>query len=258
MAWYERFGYEQNPFELDPFKSEYALINHIHVVEDLLYLIKSGSIVVLEGQAGSGKTMFLRHITKVLGGKKKVAYVDGHRLKKDLDIEQVLNTQDRSFVTRIFSDKPQDMIILLDNVESLSASNCEKIKYYFDQNYIKSVVFTTTNVDLLKVSQSLKNRILDQVLKIPHMNQFEALRIIRERFSDHFFLSDDVIIRLFKLSDENIKLTLQHCSEVCQFVVKEGRGEVLPKYIALALSGKVSRKIPAHSEEDSDLAAGNA
>ncbi len=242
MPWYERFSYESNPFELDPFKSDFTLINHIKLMDDLLYLVASGNILVLEGDDGSGKTMFLKQIIERLGGKKKICYVDGRRVKKELDIEQLLNNAQKSLLNSVINKKPKELILLLDNVDTLSARNCEKIKYYFDQNYIKSVVFTSTNYSALDISDSLRNRILNNVIVMPPMNSFEALRIVRERFSDHFFLSDEVILRLFKLSKENIKLTLQNCDAICQFVVKEGRGEVLPKYLPLIVKKKLLKQ----------------
>lgn len=225
---------------MDPFKSDYTLINHVKLMDDLLYLVRSGNIIVIEGSDGCGKTMFLKQIVERMGGKKKICYVDGRRLKHELDIEETLNNAGTGKL-KLLGDKPKDLILLLDNVDSLSARNCEKIKYYFDQHYIKSVVFTTADYSSLRISQSLRNRILQNVIVLPPVNAFEALRIIRERFSDHFFLADDVILRIFKLSNENIKLALANCHDICQFVVKEGRGEVQPKYLPLIVKKRLSR-----------------
>lgn len=246
MPWYERFSYESNPFELDPFKSDFTLVNHIKLMDDLLYLVRSGNIMVLEGADGSGKTMFLKQIIEKLGGKKKICYVDGRRIKEAFDIEEVLNNAGNSILSSIVNKKPTNLILLLDNVDELSIRNCEKIKYYFDQEYIKSVVFTSSDYSSLKISDSLRNRILSNVITMPPMNSFEALRIVRERFSDHFFLSDEVILKIFKLSKDNIKLTLKNCESICQFVVKEGRGEVLPKYLPLIVKKKFAKSNKTH------------
>ena len=211
-------------------------------MDDLLYLVRSSNIVVIEGGDGCGKTMFLKQIVEKLGGKKKICYIDGRRLKHELDIEQTLDNAGTSKVKSLFSGKPKNLILLLDNVDSLSEKNSEKIKYYFDQHYIKSVVFTTSDYSSLRISESLRNRILQNVLVLPPINAFEALRIIRERFSDHFFLADDIVLRIFKLSHENIKSTLQNCHDICQFVVKEGRGEVQPKYLPLIVKKNASKQ----------------
>ncbi len=44
MKWFERFGLENNPFEVDPFISEYTLVNYSKLIDDILYYTASGSI----------------------------------------------------------------------------------------------------------------------------------------------------------------------------------------------------------------------
>ncbi len=243
MIWYKRFGYKSNPFERDPFKIDYTLINSVHILEDLLYLVKVGSLAVIQSPEGGGKTTTLRQIVDAFKGQGRVVYIDALKVGKSLDIEDVLNRKNSPLLSFVSSKKPKNMILLLDNVEYLSSTNCEKIKYYFDQNYIQSVVFATSNYESFQISQSLKDRIMNQVFTLPAINKYDALRIIRNRFSDAFFLGDDAIYRIFKLSGENIKFTIRNCENVCRFVVQEGRGEVLLKYIRLVLGKQKSQKI---------------
>lgn len=228
MVWYERFGYERNPFELSPFKSEYTLINHIHLMNDLQHLLKSGRMFVLFGSSGSGKTMFLKQIVEKYPTSK---YIDASKVKKETNIENLIKGKSKLF--GLIKSKPKKGLLLIDNAENLSERNLERIKYYFDQDHLQSVVFATVDPQLIKMSQSVRDRIMDQIITIPPMNQFEAVRIVRERFNDHFFLSDEVILKIFKLANNNMKQTLLYCNEVCSFVVKEGRGEVLPKYLSI-------------------------
>lgn len=244
--WYERFGMEQNPFEVDPFKSSYTFVNHKELVEQITYLVKSGSISVLQGEAGSGKTMFLKQITEYFMGEGKVAYVDA-KIIKDLDIETIIMKRNSSLLKNIFSAKPKDMILLLDNVEYLSMRNCEKIKYYFDQGHVKSVILTTNDYKNLDITDSLRDRILNQIYAIPPLNKYDALRIVRDRFSDTYFLADETIIELFYLADKNIKQTITYCEKLCKYVVKNGKGEALPKYIPLAI-----KELKTHNFHTSD------
>jgi archaellum biogenesis ATPase FlaH len=232
--WYERFGLDKNPFELDPFASSYTFVNHKTLIESVLYLVKSGSICVLEGEEGSGKTMFLKQITDFFKGEGKVAYIDA-KVVKDMDIEEIILKRKKNSLLGIFAKKPKDMILLLDNVEYLSNKNCEKIKYYFDQGHIKSVILATNDYKHLDISQSLRNRILHQIYAIPPLNKYDALRIIRDRFSDTLFLADQTIIELFHKSQKNIKKTLIYSEKLCKYTVKIGKGEALIKYIPLAI-----------------------
>lgn len=236
--WFHKFGYEQNPFELDPFQTSYTYVNHRNVLETLLYLVQSGSMFVIQGDNGTGKTMLLRQIIDNFRGKNKIVYLDGSVIGDDVDIESVINKRNASF---LFASKPKEMILLLDNVDKLSKRNCEKIKYYFDQNYLLSVVFTTLKYSKTKIDESIKDRIMSQVIDVPVINKYDALRIVRNRFSDHFFLGDDAIMKIFLKSKKNIKKTLLNCEKVCAHVSNEGRGEVLQKYINQVLPAPSSR-----------------
>ena len=235
QKWYSRFGLTQNPFELDPLKSSYTFVNHKTLLEDILYLVKSGNIFALQGDVGIGKTIFLKKIIDVFEGEGKVVYVDCVKVKARIDIEELIYKKKKTLLRTIFSKKPQDMIVLLDNVEHLSIKNCEKIKYYFDQGHIRSVLLSTHNYKKLDITNSLRDRVSDQLITIPQLNQFDALRIVRDRFTDHYFLADETILELFKHAKKNIKLTLQYCEKLCAYAAKKGRGEALPKYIPTAL-----------------------
>jgi len=228
---------------IDPLESDYTLVNYSQLVEDLLYYTASGSIVMLEGEEGSGKTMMLRQIINRFKGHGKVVYVDGSEIRGRLDVEKVLNKKGAGFIGTVMKKKPKGMILLLDNVTDISERNFEKIKYYFDQDYIKSVILTVADSSKLILPPSITDRIAKRHIEIPKMNNFDSLRIIRERFSDHFFLPDNVILGLFKVSNGNIKTLLENCDKVCKFVVKQGRGEVLPKYISLALGLKRVKRV---------------
>jgi hypothetical protein len=249
MAWYHRFDYKANPFERDPFKTNYTFINHVNFLQDLLYLVKSGSIFAIQAPEGGGKTMMLRQIVENFKGKTKIAYVDARKIGEELDIEEIIDKKGSPIIGTLFKRKPKQMILLLDNVESLSSKNCEKIKYYFDQNYLHSVVFATQNYDEFQISRSLRDRIMNQVFELPNINKFDALRIVRNRFQDAFFLGDEAIFKIYQQSNSNIKFTLRNCEKVCRFVVNEGRGEVLVKYINMILKKKtpITRR---HSEQN--------
>jgi predicted AAA+ superfamily ATPase len=247
--WYERFSLDENPFELDPFKCSYTFVNHKNLIETILYLVKSGNICVLEGEEGSGKTMFLKQITDFFKGEGKVAYIDANIIK-DVDIEEVILKRNKKSLLNIFASKPKDMILLLDNVEHLSNKNCEKIKYYFDQGHIKSVILATSDYKRLDISDSLRNRILHQIYAIPQLNKYDALRIVRDRFPDTLFLADQTVIELFNRSQKNIKRTITYCEKLCRYTVKLGKGEALLKYIPLAIK---ELKSVTYATQDTEL-----
>ena len=165
-------------------------------------------MLLIEGKAGTGKTALLKYAIDNFKGKGKVVYVDGNKLNKRLNVSDLL--------------KKKGMILLLDNVQYLSKKNNERIKYYYDEDYIKSAVFTTTDYGLVSFSDAIKERIGNNIIKLKDLSQSDALEIAKERLGDKDILPDDVLKQLYKDSG-NIKEFLSNCDALCSYVVKKGK-----------------------------------
>ena len=164
--WFESLGYSYNPFILNPldFEDE-LLIGMEEEAKELLYRVKAGSMVFIEGKEGSGKTVLLKHVIDNFKGEGKVVYLDANKVNKTEDIEKILFKK----------GKKKGMILLLDNVSSLSKHNSEKIKYLFDEDFIKSVVFTGESFGSAVLSESIKQRIGSRIIKVPEMEEDDAV-----------------------------------------------------------------------------------
>ncbi|MEM3374432.1 MAG: AAA family ATPase [Candidatus Woesearchaeota archaeon] len=224
--WYEKLGFRENPFTTNPKKNHDKLVRMDEIIDEMFYRIESGSMLVIEGPQGSCKTTLMMIAAKKFGGNKNVAYVDCKILDKNLNITHVL--QDKyGFLGRILNKKPKEMILLLDNVQELSKKNTERIKYYFDQNNIKSIIFTTEKYSKAKFSESLRDRIGKRVLKIPELDEFDAIEIVKKRIGENSDLfNEELIKKLFKLSNNSPKLFLENCEKVAEAAVKKGRKRV--------------------------------
>ena len=62
MVWYERYGWDSNPFEIKPKPDLISGFEDIR--EELLEFIKSGDCCILTGPTGSGKTTLLKWLEK--------------------------------------------------------------------------------------------------------------------------------------------------------------------------------------------------
>ena len=182
-------------------------------------------MLVIEAPPGNGKTTLLMIAAKKFGGRKKVVYVDAKTIEKGLNITHVL--QERyGLLGRLFNKKPKNMILLLDNVDALSKKNTERIKYYFDQNYIKSIIFTTNSYAKAKFSDSLRDRIGKRVVKISRIRQDDAIEIILMRIEDSELFNEKLIKKIFKTSKNSIKLLLENCTDVSKSAAKKNRSRV--------------------------------
>ena len=121
------------------------------------------------------------------------------------------------------------MILLLDNVNNLSKKNNERIKYYYDQNYLRSVVFTCIRYSRTRFSDSLKDRIGSRIIKLNPLSEGDAIELIRNRIGNSKLLTDELIIEIFRRSQKNPKKLLENCRILAQEIAKKNRNRI--KYI---------------------------
>lgn len=204
--WYTKIG-----FDTDPFMKESGFEGHDSLVDEVFYAIHAGNMVFITGESGSGKTKILHEIIKRFGGKKKIIYVNCRHMEKAVNVEKLLQ-KSSGFMGKFFGKKPNRMILLLDEVESLSHKNAERIKYYYDQNYLQSVIFTGKAFPVEGLNHSIMQRI-SKVLKIDPLSDYEAVRIVRDRIGDKY-LTDRVIKTIYIKSGRNTGKLLQNCRTV--------------------------------------------
>ncbi len=208
MEWFEKIGFGENPFKLEPLKTDYELIGREKEAKEILYRIASGSMLLIEGKTGTGKTALLKYAIDNFKGEGKVIYINAARLNKRLNVSRLL--------------KKKGMILLMDNVQYLSKKNNERIKYYYDEDNIKSVVFTTTGYSLVNFSNAIKDRIGRNIIKLKKLSKANTLKIVKERLGDREILSQGALKQLYKDSG-NIKEFLMNCGLLCRLLVKEGK-----------------------------------
>mgnify|MGYP001561460340 CR=1 FL=1 len=222
MEWYEKLGFDENPFSTDSRLNHDKLVNMDGAIEEIFYRINSGSMLAVEGKEGNGKTTLLMIAAEKFGGKKNVVYLDCKILDKKLNITKVL--QERyGFFGRLLDKKPKNMVVLMDNVDRLSEKNTERLKYYFDQNYIKSIIFATSSYKRAKFSDSLRDRIGRRLVILPKLTDEDAVDIIRNRIGESELFNDSLIKKIFNISKNSVKELLKNCEAVAMSAAKKKR-----------------------------------
>ena len=184
----------------------------------------------IEGKFGNGKSTILKHLINKLRGERKVIYFACNRIDKDLDIEKLLIGK-YGFWGRLFKVHPKDMLVLLDEAQDLTPENTQRIKYFFDQGNIKSVVFTGVSYERCNLHESIKDRIGKDVLKLRELSDDEAILLIRNRIGETNLMSDEIVKKLWKLSNKNPRRLLQYSDMVCRKVVETDEKEVTDKIV---------------------------
>ncbi len=192
QTWFKQLGYEQNPFLINPFKETTPLIGQEQQLEDAIYYTKSGSILFIQANQGCGKTKFLRTLIDSFRG--KIIYVDASKETKVINIEELL-TKKNGLSGKLFGSKPKGMVLLLDNVDELSMVNLERLKYYFDQGFLHSVVFTGQDFKAVGFPKSLQQRIGKRIISLDGLTEDQAVALAYARLDEDPHDSDVIISR---------------------------------------------------------------
>lgn len=204
IEWYEELDFSTNPLETDAFKSDLELTKLEEETKELIYRISAGSIVLIVGKEGYGKTILLRKAIENFKGRGKVIYIDGKKLQKNLDIEKLLLKKYSVINSLIFRRKPKNMILLLDNLEELSKKNSRLIKHYYDEDYIKSVVFATSDPRVINLDYGMLSRIENRIIKLKPITEHAAIKLIENRIGQKL-ITTDALKEIYALSGKSVK-----------------------------------------------------
>ena len=235
--WYEEYDFYENPLSTDPEESSSTMVGCEDALNELYYRIDSGSMAFIEGAEGSGKTSVLYRLIERYKGKKKVIYFDCSTLDKKLNIERLMKSRFGA-VGNLFNIIPKDMIVLLDNVSDLGKKNAERIKYYFDQNYIKAIVFTGTSYAQTSLPKSIKERIGRRVVRLEPLSEEQAVDVVRQRLKEVELIPDAIVIKAFKASGRNIKEMLVLLNDACELAAQGQEQTVSDKHLKSVLGDK--------------------
>ncbi len=223
--WFRKYGFFNSPFSIKPGQFDNKIFGQDKLLESLFYQLPAGTMNFIEGPLGTGKTSVLHHLITKYRGQKRVIFFSCNRIDQDLNIEELLRGR-YGFWGRLFGMMPKDMIVLLDEVQDLTPVNTERIKYFFDQGNIKSVVFTATNYREVNLHQSIKERIGTNLFKVRELSEEEAVDLVRNRVGELELISDELIKKVFILSDCNPRRMLQNLDRLCKEAAEKHEKEI--------------------------------
>ena len=228
---YEEPDYYEDIFSPRPNPS-LPLIGYDEILDNLIYWVNSGNLIFIEGKEGTGKTSLLYKVIKKFKGQRKVVYLDCQKVKKNINIEKLL-IQKYGVMGKFFKILPNEMIVLLDNINFLSHKNAERIKYFFDQNNIKSVIFT--GEDSANIPESIKHRIGKRWIRIPRLNKNTATEILFSRIEEIDLMDSATTNKLYTISDYNPKKFLSNCIRVFEYAEKLDKQKIFINDIRLII-----------------------
>lgn len=244
VKWYKEFGYRRNPLDNDPLNTREDPIGYDDELDRLLYLIEAEGIALVEGPRGSGKTLLLGQVIQKFGGSGKIIYVDGDKINRRISISELL-IGNQGIIGKLLKKKPRGMILLLDNSKALPRKTYELLQYYFDQGYLKSIIFTTDDQKKLEFPGSLFDRIGSRVIKTKPLAMEDAVELVLERLNQDL-ISKDQLEKIFVMSDKDMTRFLANVEKVLQHMAEEDLEDVDMKTITKVIN------VETEDEDDED------
>lgn len=247
--WWRKLGFYTNPFTIKPAPFDNKVFGQDKILEDLYYKIPAGTMSFIEGKLGTGKTTILKNLISRFRGRGKVIYFSCNRIDNELNIEDLLKGK-YGFWGKLFGMMPKEMIVLLDEAQQLSAVNTERIKYFFDQGNIKSVILTGTDYGNTNLHESVKERIgHDGLFKINELTDEQAVAFVRNRIGNTSLVNDDIIKRLWHLSGRNPRRMLQRLDRTFRYAVENMESEIKEDHLKKIFDDiRVKAETPVHAE----------
>jgi len=150
---------------------------------------------------------------------------------------------------------PNGMIVLMDDAGELDKKNCERIKYFYDQNYIKSIIFTGESYNKANFTESLKDRV-KKVIKLNDLKEYESLDILNSRLNGKQLIPDDVAKEIFERTDGNPKKFLNACEELCKTIAETKEEKVTLEHVNKLLPLDKKRSVEKSTEKSEKKNAG--
>lgn len=213
----KKTGFNPNTFSDDATKTLDKLISREQEVNDLLYWVESGSVILIEGPKKSGKTRLAFEVIEKFKGKGKVIYVDLETYNKEIDIGHLI-IGNQSFFRKLMNKMPKEMILIVDNSHSLDNDFYRRLQFFFDQNYLKSVILIKKSNTQLYLPESVKSRIGDRIIELNPLSKEESLKIINNRIKNLF--TKEHLSKVWEKSPNFVDF-LKNCEKLTTYYSKE-------------------------------------
>ena len=234
-VWYKELGFYNNPFSIKPAAYHPDLFGYEETVQDILHKVQEGTVLLITGAYGTGKTSILKRIIREFGGKKQLVYYSCNRSEYDLDVQRLLKKR-YGFLGNLLGLKAKNMVLLLDEAQELNKYDCEELLDHFQNGDFKSIVLVSKDYTGLDLEKGLKDVLGENTVHLAELGEDNAVKLIRKRIGNLALLSDETIRKVYERSGKNPRQMLKTCEELCKYALENGEEKVTEEHLRRVLS----------------------
>lgn len=235
--WYKKLGFHNNPFSIKP-----AAFRDDLVAYDMSYIYKkitNGEILFVEGEYGTGKTTILKNIIRKFRGENRIIYYSFNT--GDFNIKLLLEGAN-SFLRKMAGLRVKNIIMLLDEVQTLKTSEAKQLLNYYRDGTIQSIVFVSHDYDRVNFPAEVETFLNGNILRTVDLSMNEAIDLLKTRIGGLGILSDNMTTKLFKLAGKNPRRMFAYCEDVVRYAVEIGDDQVTDFHINEVLEDVVKEQ----------------
>ncbi len=235
--WYKKLGFYSNPFSIKP-----AAFHDKLVAYDMSYIYKKindGEILFIEGEYGTGKTTILKNIIRRFRGKNRIIYYSFNT--GDFNLKSLLEGAN-SFLRKMAGLRVKNIVMLLDEVQSLKTQEARQLLNYYRDGTIQSIVFVSHDYDNVKFPVEIETFLNGNILRTVDLSLNEALDLVKSRIGDLDILPKNMAAKLFKLAGKNPRRFFEYCEDTIKYAVEIGDDQVTDFHVNEALKDVVKEQ----------------
>ena len=224
--WYKKLGFHNNPFSIKP-----AAFRDELVAYDMPYIYKkitNGEILFVEGEYGTGKTTILKNIIRKFRGENRIIYYSFNT--GDFNLKSLLDGAN-SFLRKMAGLRVKNIIMLLDEIETLKNQEAKQLLNYYRDGTIQSIIFVSHDYDHVKFPAEVETFLNGNILRTVDLSMNEAIDLVKTRIGSLNILSDNMTTKLFKLANKNPRRFFAYCEDVIKYAVEIGDDQVTEFHI---------------------------
>ncbi|MCB9359290.1 hypothetical protein H6503_05125 [Candidatus Woesearchaeota archaeon] len=220
MSWYSELGFKHNPLSIRPTENN-NLIGYEKIMQRIIYQVKIGNVIFLEGSYGTGKSSILRYIRNKLN--KDILYFNYAR-QKSLKTSIMKR---RSALQKLLFLKPKKMLLLIDEANLADSKDFDFLYEYYIMDRVKSIIFAGTDFKKVPFNKAFKAD--TKLYKLNEIRANLAIEILNHRLPGQQLISQVMAKRIFQLSSNNPRSYLENLEDLFRYAHHLGRKKLTKK-----------------------------